>query len=172
MGKRRKNKRNKRQKQYNKKQFIGIFCNNCALCLDNNRNPSFCYQEGYRLNSAGFFKAHKNLLRAKQWLHVRDETAEDMNMSRFEAIFCENLCPEEPNCELLHTCYSLFQDQIKGNGPKQPGKRKKKTKEKLIFESYPTVFTNDNEAWIKKIEEIFADGSDNRQQDKAEESST
>jgi len=169
MGKRKKNKKNRRQKQYNKKQFIGIFCNNCALC--SNRNPSFCYQEGYRLNSAGFFQAHKHLLRAKQWLYVRDETAADMDMNRFEAIFCESLCPEEPNCELLYNCYSLFQDQIKGNGPKQPRKRKKKTKEKLIFEPYPTVFTNDNEDWIKKIEEIFADGSDNRQQDKAEEGS-
>ncbi len=168
MGKRKRNKRNRNKNRYNKKQFVDIFCTNCDLCLHDNQDPFFCYEESYALNSKGFPNSYKNLLKAKDWLRERGESAADIDVGRFETIFCESLCTDT-DCELLQDCYDAFQSQIKGNGPQ---KKKRKQKKKHVFEPYPTIFTNDNEDWKNKIEELLSDGNSDRQQDKTEESST
>ncbi len=178
MGKKKGNKKNKKQKHYNKKQFIDIFCTNCNLCLHDPVNPFFCYEESYRLNSKGFSTScYKNLLAAGSWLSERGDTAVSMDVGRFEAIFCDSMC-ESYNCELLSSCYETFQDQIKGNGPQEKERknekkgRKNKKKKRYVFKPYPTIFTSDSEDWKNKIEEILADGDNNRQQDKTEEGSS
>ena len=169
--KRRKSKKNRKQKQYNKRQFVDIFCATCDLCLHDEVDPFFCYQESHQQNPTGFSNVYKNLLKVKDWLHERGITATSIDINRFEAIFCYDLCTDA-DCELLDSCYEAFQNQIKGDSPPEgKGKQKKRPKKRHVFKPYPTVFTSDDEDWKNKIEEILADGNSDRQQDKIEEGS-
>jgi len=178
MGKRKRNKKNKKRNRYNKKQFVDIFCTNCDLCLHSDADPFFCYEESYALNAKGFTNSYKNLLKAKEWLQERGETAANIDAGRFEVIFCDGLCGSIAHsllsgCELLTDCYEAFQNQIKGNSlQKKEGKQKRKLRRRYVFKPYPTTFTSDNEDWKNRIEEILADGDSDRQQDKIEESSS
>jgi len=183
MGKKRKNK--KKKKLYSKKEFINIFCSECALCLG---GPTICYNEIYKTSPSTFIKdIHKAIIEIKEWKYKRGEGLV-FDPAQFRYAVCRNLadyCGSAEygiNCEYLAGCYKEFVDQIKGDGGnkdlkhrysnkrqlKRNNKKAKKKKDKFVVKAYPTAFMNDNENWRKVIKRILSDGDNNRKQNKIE----
>lgn len=175
MGKKKKKKnyqkRAKRKKLYNKKEFAGIFCTKCNLCKG---NPSFCYQYVYRITPHLFLKPiFDRLLEVHIW-NESMTTNDIIDVNQFRYIFCQALegtCGDGMNCEYMTSCYSSFQNQLHGASPSQvirKRKKKAKKKERYVAEPYPTVFMSSNDDFINFVKGLFDDNTD-LEQDSTEE---
>lgn len=170
MGKR-KRKRKNRKKLYNKKQFVGIFCEKCNLCQG---GPSFCYQYVYRPTPHLFLTPiFDRLLETDIWNKSLTNNSV-LDVGQFRYIFClalEGTCGAGMNCEYMTSCYNSFQNQLHGAPPSsilRKKKKKAKNKKKYIAEPYPTVFMSNNDDFINFVKGLFDDNTD-LEQDSAEE---
>ena len=179
--KRNKRRRNakRRQAHYYKGQFIDIYCPKCEICITQPANPIFCYDELYVEDSHAFFRdCFSELVELKRDLEKTNTLSKDISLEQFRKVFCLHFCKKEIEvyfCNFITDCYNLFRNQIHGRirtkaQTYKNKKKRKKQREKYICEPYPTMFTNDNEEWQAKIEEILSNGNNNRKQDKIEKS--
>lgn len=164
----------KQAHRFMKKQFLEIYCPNCKICVAENPNPIFCYDELYKTEPETFFKhCLSGLINLKRQLVAKDTPSKDITMGQFNDLFCKAFCKKNA-CNLIVDCYLLFKKQIRGGAKtraetRKNKKQRKKVKERYICQPYPTIFTNDNEEWLAKIEDIL-NGNNNRKQNKVEES--
>ena len=181
MGKRKGRKRKKKNRLYNKKQFVGIFCAKCGLCIG---DPTFCYTEVYRTDPKEFINnVFKRLLEIKKWNEDRGRSSADktilVDVEQFKYVFCKSLTRscglniEHDHCDLINNCWRAFSNQVFGAEATHAGrnkKRKKKKTKRYIIQPYPTLFTSDNDGWIAFVRELFNENI-NFEQDKVTQSS-
>lgn len=157
MGKRKK-KNKRKQKKYNKNQFIGIVCAQCKIC--GVYNPVFCYDVAYKQDPELFMKEiYPRLLRQKLWLDKNSVGPDFIQTMQFRELFCySGICGGgyKMACHATIDCFESFRGQIKG--VKVKDNRKIKAKEPVVFEPYPTFFISDDEGFKKEIRGILCDG--------------
>jgi len=172
MGKKKKGR--KGRSKYNKKQFIDIYCLNCELCSTYPPEPIFCYEELYKTDPSKFLETcFIGLMREARKMKESNTSGRDITIKKFRELFCESFCEKE-DCGLIVDCFNLFKDQIDGMNKKsrmrQNKKKKQKQRKQYICQPYPTMFTNDNEDWKIRIENILSNGNNYREQDKVKKS--
>ncbi len=169
MGKKKKKKNKRERKKYNKQQFVGIICAQCAICaLD---EPTYCYNVAYLEDHKMFMSdVYPRLLKFAARIDKEGYPKGFINIMRFREVFCySGICGKgyKSTCEDALRCFNAFRDQVDGIGIPDGKKKKKKKKQKrepVVFEPYPTFFISDNEEFKKEVEEILSDGNRNNEQ--------
>jgi hypothetical protein len=170
MGKK-KNKKGKR-KRYNKKEFVGIVCNQCCLCSAT--EPSYCYEIAYKEDPDMFMSnVFPGLINYRSWLDKNNISSLFMQTNHFREVFCHSgICGADSKavCVRISDCYNAFRQQTSSVAVKD--RRKLRKEGQKIFEPYPTFFISEDEGFRKEIEEILSDGDRNIEQNRSEGSST
>jgi hypothetical protein len=162
----RKEKNKRKQKKYNKKQFIEIICPACNICKDIG-NPFFCYKNIYKKNPKRFASVLKNLINIRRHYNMNNFDVGDINVEQFSEVFCNTgVCNNMFNafCPILPECHDIFRAQINNESRasslkhkvirlKQKHKRKKR--EIYVCSAYPTFFSSNDEKFKAKVKKIL-----------------
>ncbi len=208
MARKGKNRKAKRVRKYNQKQFKEVICISCDMC-HKNANPAFCYAELYRREPKQFVShVYKNLTDVHQFYKGLNRAISSMGMEQFANIFCiTGICyggdsDKGLKCPAREDCYRLFRSQLGASGyivihdnPSEVRQavstgdgveaeaygveayvtynkkkaRRKRRRDRLVVQAYPTFFSSQNEKFQEAIKAIL-DGDNNIEQDKGEES--
>lgn len=163
-----KKRRKRKNRKYNKSQFIDIVCHHCGLC-GKHPNPTFCYGEIYSKNPKVFMdRCYIRLVNVGSWSEDSTTLANFTSIQEFREIFCcSGVCDNKymicnnkyTTCKDILICYDLFRRQIKKASisyTSKKGKKRKKPKDSpYIFEAYPTFFLSSDREWKDEVEGIL-----------------
>ena len=197
MGKKKKGKRIKKiKKNYNKKEFYDVLCQNCQICPK--PDPSFCYANLYKHEPKPFInKVFNNLREIRDAYRKQGKSMRSISIDQFKNIVCKTgICfngdiEAGAICEADKQCYQAFRKQMgienggivyeinkknlitfKNNAPNKKytahnKRRKKRKKKRRVFAAYPSFFMSDNAEFQKDVKKILYGNHDSQQnQDK------
>jgi len=117
-GNKKKQKKNRKiRKNYNKKEFVEVFCQTCLVCQK--PKPEFCYSNLYKHDPKPFInKVFNNLIDIHAAYQAMGRSMKSMSVEQFQNVVCRTgICFDgdvfaSAACDLVNDCYRDFVGQM------------------------------------------------------------